>query len=300
MLIRAFVPAHITAFFVPVVSDDPVKSGSLGAGVNLDRGTTVFAGIETGTLRRHVHVAFNGEPAGRSEAVISYSVVERIVPKSFVGEIEVWQYFDFPSGYGFGNSAGGALGTALALGYEFGGTLLELGRIAHTEEVRNGGGLGDVIAQIAGGVEIRVRAGGPGIGVVDNILTDDLMVVAVYLAPLKTRSVLDSDVVRVIDREGREALKKLMLSPKVETMMKLARNFAERTGLMDDELRELARSIESVTSFKASMIMLGRGVFSFVRKKEIEKLRETLSDLDVPYAISNVYWGKPIVGTWNV
>ncbi|HDZ36678.1 MAG TPA: pantothenate kinase, partial [Thermococcus sp.] len=32
MLVRAFVPAHITAFFVPRFHDDPLKAGSLGAG----------------------------------------------------------------------------------------------------------------------------------------------------------------------------------------------------------------------------------------------------------------------------
>lgn len=299
-LVRAFVPAHITAFFVPVLDEDPLRSGSLGAGVNLTDGTTVFTSVEvTGWDESKIHVAFNGEPVSKDEAVISYSVAERLIPAEFKGEVEVWQYFDFPNGYGFGNSAGGALGTALTLGYLFGGTLLNVSRVAHAAEVENGGGLGDVIAQLAGGVEVRVTAGGPGVGVVDNILTHDLKVVSAYLGPIKTREVLDEDVLDDIKREGKVALEKLMHDPRVPVMMRVARRFAERTGLMDGELRSLALEMDRVLSIRTSMIMLGKGLFAFVRAKELPSLEALLKDLNVPYRVSGVYWGKPVVGTWK-
>ena len=89
MLIRTFVPAHITAFFVPVFNEDPLKAGSLGAGINLDKGTNVFASIERGTLERHIHVAFNGEPVKRENAAITYSVADELVPEEFTGEVEI-------------------------------------------------------------------------------------------------------------------------------------------------------------------------------------------------------------------
>ncbi|RLF77348.1 pantothenate kinase, partial [Thermococci archaeon] len=46
MLIRAFVPAHITAFFVPVFNENPLLAGSIGAGVNLEKGTNIFVTTE--------------------------------------------------------------------------------------------------------------------------------------------------------------------------------------------------------------------------------------------------------------
>ncbi|WP_258083592.1 pantoate kinase [Thermococcus thermotolerans] len=298
MLVRAFVPAHITAFFVPVFHDDPLKAGSLGAGVNLDKGVNVFASVEEGSLERHVHIAFNGEPVGKKRAVISYSVADELVPEDFRGEVEIWQYFDFPNGYGFGNSAGGALGTALALSYTFGGTWLRAAQTAHKYEVLNRGGLGDVIAQLAGGIEVRVKAGGPGIGVVDNLFFEGYKVLVVPLGRLSTREVLDGDVVRTIEREGKEALEKLLLEPRPERMMTLARGFAERTGLLSGELLELAGEIDRVLRNPSSMIMLGRGLFALLREDEVEKAISLVSDLDLPYDVTGIHEGRPVVGRW--
>jgi len=297
MLVRAFVPAHITAFFVPRFHHDPLQAGSLGAGVNLSKGTTVFLSVENG-LERHIHIAFNGEPVKREEAVISYSVAEELVPPYFEGEVEVWQYFDFPNGYGFGNSAGGALGTALVLSYRFGGTWLRAGQIAHRQEVLNKGGLGDVIAQLTGGIEVRVKPGAPGYGVVDNLFFEDFRVLVVPLGRLSTREVLDGDVIAAIEREGSAALERLFSDPRPERMMTLARAFAERTGLLVGELLELAREIDRVLSNPSSMIMLGRGLFALVRPSEIEGVKGLLSDLEVPFDIVEVHSGKPEVGRW--
>ncbi|ASJ08035.1 pantothenate kinase [Thermococcus siculi] len=298
MLIRSFVPAHITAFFVPRFNDDPLRAGSLGAGVNLSKGTTVFASVETGTLERHIHVAFNGEPVKKGEALITYSVAEELVPGGFLGEVEIWQYFDFPNGYGFGNSAGGALGTALSLSYAFGGTWLKAAQTAHRHEVLNKGGLGDVVAQLAGGIEVRVKAGGPGIGVVDNLFFEDYRVLVVPLGRLSTREVLDGDVVKAIEREGKLALESLLRDPRPERMMALARGFAENTGLLSGELLELARQLDRVLSNPSSMIMLGKGLFALVREKEIDNAKNLLADLDVPYDVAEVYDEKPKVGRW--
>ncbi|NJE76541.1 pantoate kinase [Thermococcus sp. ES12] len=298
MLVRAFVPAHITAFFVPVFHDDPLKAGSLGAGINLDKGTNVFASIETGTLERHIHIAFNGEPVKREEAIISYSVAERLVPNDFLGEVEIWQYFDFPNGHGFGNSAGGALGTALALSYAFGGTWLKASQLAHEAEVKHKGGLGDVIAQLSGGIEVRVRAGGPGVGVVDNLFFEDYRVLVVPLGRLSTREVLDGDVVDAIEREGKLALENLLKDPRPERMMALARGFAEKTGLLSGELLELARQLDKVISTPSSMIMLGRGLFALLREDEVENAINLLSDLDLPYDVTGIHEGRPKVGRW--
>jgi len=298
LLVRAFVPAHITAFFVPVFHDDPLKAGSLGAGINLDKGTNVFASIETGTLERHIHIAFNGEPVKGEEAIISYSVAERLVPNDFLGEVEIWQYFDFPNGHGFGNSAGGALGTALALSYAFGGTWLKASQLAHEAEVRYKGGLGDVIAQLTGGIDVRVKVGGPGIGVVDNLFFEDYRVLVVPLGRLPTREVLDGDVVNAVEREGKIALENLLKDPRPERMMILAREFAEKTGLLSGELLELARQLDRVLSNPSSMIMLGRGLFALVKESEVEKVKALLANLDVPYDVVKIYEGKPRVGRW--
>ncbi len=296
-LVRAFVPAHITAFFVPVIRDKPSESGSLGAGVNLDKGTTVFLSPDESS--HGIRVLFNGNPVNRSEAVISYAVAEEVTRNHEDRGFEVWQYFDFPNGYGFGNSAGGALGTALVTGYVSSRTLLDVARIAHRYEVIHRGGLGDVVAQLAGGVDIRTKAGEPGVAVVDNIITCGLYVVSIYLGPLKTKDVLDDDVLSSIKNKGKEALKRLLKFPSVPLMMELARGFSEDVGLLDGELASIANELDRVTSVRSSMIMLGRGVFSFVSYKELPAVERLLSDLDVQYDVSKVYCGRPLVEMWR-
>ncbi len=298
MLVRAFVPAHITAFFIPRFHENPDRAGSLGAGINLTKGTNVLVSIEENAMERHVHVAFNGEPVKREKAVISYSVAEGLIPEGFSGEVEIWQYFDFPNGHGFGNSAGGALGTALTLSYAFGGTLLSAARLAHRAEVAHGGGLGDVVGQLAGGIEVRVKAGGPGVGVVDNLFLEDYKVLVIPLGPIKTRDVLGGEVVERIEKEGRTALEKLMKEPRPERMMVLARRFAENSGLLDGELLELARSFDKVLSVPSSMIMLGRGLFALVKPTEEEKVLELARGLELPFDLTGIYDGRPKVGRW--
>ncbi|AAL81993.1 pantothenate kinase [Pyrococcus furiosus DSM 3638] len=297
MLIRAFVPAHITAFFVPIIRDNPQDSGSLGAGINLEKGTNVFLNIEEG-LERHIHVAFNGEPVKKEEAPITMHVANKIVPEDFVGEIEIWQYFDFPTGYGFGNSAGGALGSALVLGYKFGGTVLSLAKIAHEAEVVHKGGLGDVVAQLTGGIEIRIKEGGPGKAIVDNIINHEYKVLAIPIGELRTKEVLDDDVIRTIEKEGRISLQRLLQNPTPEVLMNEARRFAEATGLLSNDLLEIAREIDKVIFLPSSMIMLGKSIFALLRDEEEKKVKEVLKDLDLHYEICRVYWGKPLVERW--
>jgi len=297
MLVRAFVPGHITAFFVPKLHENPERAGSLGAGVNLAKGTNVLVSIEGETLERHVHVAFNGEPVKREDAVISYAVAEELVPEDFTGDVEIWQYFDFPNGHGFGNSAGGALGTALALSYTFGGTLLSAARLAHRAEVIHGGGLGDVVGQLAGGIEMRVKAGGPGIGVVDNLFFEDYKVIVVPLGPIKTREVLEGGMEERIATEGRRALERLMIEPRPERMMALARRFAEASGLLEGELLELAKELDRVLSAPSSMIMLGKGLFALVKPEEEEKVLRLVRELELPFDLTEIYSGRPSVGT---
>lgn len=300
MLIKVFVPAHITAFFIPKFHEDPLLAGSLGAGINLDKGTNIFVNIDEEGLERQMHIAFNGEPVKKDDAIISYSVANEMIPTEFVGEVEIWQYFDFPNGHGFGNSAGGALGTALSLAYAFKEkTFLQAAQIAHKYEVQYKGGLGDVIAQVHGGVEIRVKAGAPGIGVVDNILFEGYKVLAIPLGRLSTKEILDSEVVKLIEKEGMLALEEVLKQPRVEILMNAARRFSERTGLLSGDMLEIARELDRVLTLPSSMVMLGKSLFALLKENEIEKTKTMLEELSIEnYYISDIYNQKPKVERW--
>ena len=81
-------------------------------------------------------------------------------------------------------------------------------------------------------------------------------------------------------------------------MMVLAREFAEKTGLLSGELLELARELDGVLKNPSSMIMLGKGLFALVRESEVESTRALLGDLEVSYDIVEIYDGKPRVERW--
>ena len=55
MKITAFCPGHITGFFVPKKHhDDPLKSGSLGAGICVDKGAITTVTITEGKKKHRI------------------------------------------------------------------------------------------------------------------------------------------------------------------------------------------------------------------------------------------------------
>ncbi|WP_243669403.1 hypothetical protein [Vulcanisaeta sp. JCM 16161] len=95
-------------------------------------------------------------------------------------------------GIGYGLSAALTLGTALGAAVIKRTQLIKAAQIAHMIEVKLGTGLGDVIAEYyGGGLELRLKAGAPGIGVIDRIpYPQDLMVVTVDLGRYSTNDML--------------------------------------------------------------------------------------------------------------
>ncbi|MEA2103438.1 MAG: hypothetical protein U9P79_02190 [Candidatus Cloacimonadota bacterium] len=53
--------------------------------------------------------------------------------------------------------------------------------MAHTTEVEMKTGLGTVMGELKGGLEIRVGCGGPGLGTVENIPYDEKLKVMVLI-----------------------------------------------------------------------------------------------------------------------
>lgn len=157
--VEAFVPGHVTGFFTIDRNDaDPTKTGSRGAGLTLSEGVTVR--VSPADERA---VELNGDRAEMAAA-------ERVLRTLDVDAV-VHAETDLPLGAGFGVSGGVALGTALAANATFDRQLSEneLATVAHGAEVEAGTGLGDVVAQLRGGVPVRLEPGGPQHGRLDGI-----------------------------------------------------------------------------------------------------------------------------------
>jgi len=134
----------------------PLYTGSIGAGINL----SLY--LEASTQEKEPHIEFNGK-------IIKLCHYDYIVSKTGI-RMGIVAKAPFELGKGFGLSAALSLAISLLTAHHVNGyTLEKAARLAHEAEVMYSTGLGDVIAEYYGGLEIRVKPGPPGIGVVEKI-----------------------------------------------------------------------------------------------------------------------------------
>jgi pantoate kinase len=249
---KVWVPSHITGFFAAKRHQDPLKSGSIGCGLALALGATTAVEDSDET-----EIFLNGE---LSEAPVSRYVVDALARSP----VCVKTHLDMPFGSGFGASGAGALGCAYALNahFELGLFANQAASVAHVAEVANRTGLGDVIAQNAGGLVVRLEPGAPGLGCIDRIPVQPLDVNYVVRGPISTREVLsDQSVMKDINRAGEAALKDLLKRPTLQDFMRLSQRFTVQSGLASDWVLDAIEAVEAAGGM-ASMIMLGDAVFS--------------------------------------
>jgi pantoate kinase len=286
-LTRARCPGHITGFFEIVKKADARHTGSRGAGVCISKGveTSVTAIKNSKEKENECVIKINGEV---SPAPVTQSVVNQycsLLEDTYSLTIE--HFLEVPIGAGFGASGAGALSTAVALNTELG---LHLSRnkvatIAHIAEVENKTGLGDVIAQTFGGIEIRLEPGAPGIGRVDRIISvegsikpDNLVLLCVNRGPIETKAILSNAAqAERINLAGKNKVEELVKQATIEQLLRLSRKFMEESGLASEKLKDLLAYIDDLTrnGLPASVQALGKSVFAFVeRTKSAELLNE--------------------------
>jgi pantoate kinase len=203
-------------------------------------------------------ILLNGHP---SPAPVSRFVVDKLA----AGPVQVSTDLQMPFGSGFGASGAGALGAAYALNslFDLGLTADQAAAVAHEAEVRNRTGLGDVIAQNAGGLVVRLQPGAPGTGRIDRIPVPPLPISFVVKGPISTKAVLsDETVMRDVNRAGVAALKDLLKKPTFPNFMLLSRRFTVQSGLASDWALQTIEAVQAAGGL-ASMIMLGDAVFAW-------------------------------------
>lgn len=278
---RVFIPGHATCFFSPRFTDDPLTTGSLGAGFCTKLGTLVTLKSHpdaNNTIRAYFASSLRNLAPELVDAHVSRTAAELYLERSEIAAyVELHMDLDFPVGIGLGASACGALGTAMSLN-EIYSTLdaAEIHQLAHVAEIIHRTGLGDVIAQISGGFETRITAGAPGIGEVirhDGISTDVLIF---SHGPMSTSPVLKSQSFQSIAESlGKELLRQFLAEPSASQAAKLGRVFAEKTGLLTETVRESLEYAVKSGYPDGSMVLIGNTTFLFVDDSEIaaKKLR---------------------------
>ena len=269
-MIKAFCPGHVSCFFAPVITGDAVTTGSIGAGIRLDRGVTVT--IEGRGGNRRTRVTMDGE---NCHAKVTEHVAASLGPdKSFDIVIEN----ALPVSQGMGMSAAGAIALGLCITSLKGLDEHEAYKAAHIAEVENGGGLGDVAGILGGRQPIRVKAGIQPYGrTVDTGI--DMKLSLVTLGPkMDTRNILsDPAAMAKISRSGESCVDRYIERPSEKMLYELSSEFSRSVGLETKGVKHALSDLRG-NGYGASMCMLGNSIFTNAEEDEV---RDVLGDVRV-------------------
>jgi len=281
--VKAFSPSGISSFFeiCDKAEDgktlaDPLKIGARGGGFVTEKGVSTEV-ILIPAKRNKIQVEINGQPT--CQAKTTCTVVRKLLEKSDSAvKVMVKHQIEVPVGAGFGTSAAGALGTALALSkaLNLSHTYNELGKIAQVAEVQCKTGLGTVGPLMLGGCILTVEPGPPGTAVIDRIpLTSDHVIVAAVLGGIPTKSVLSSPEKRqAVNKIGRRTLEQILSDPSLGNFMHCCRDFAEKTGFMNDRLRRLVTLAEGAGAIGAAQNMVGDVIHAVTTSENAKRVAQ--------------------------
>lgn len=263
----AFCPGHITCFFHPVRTDDPVTTGSRGAGLRLSSGTRVVLEERTDGS---VKIVMDG---AECEAPISRSVLSSVCPGT---GFDVTIENDLPVGQGFGMSASGAIAVAAAACAFKGLDVSEAFRYAHVAEVAGGGGLGDVAAiSCRSHQPVRVKPGIPPHGeIIDTGVRFKKLTLAIIGNKLSTSSVINDPVMQQrMQSIGSDMVDDYVQSPCPGRLFAMSRYFSQSVGVESEGVKNALDLLSE--HGPAGMCMLGNSIFTTLSEDDV---REILGD----------------------
>ncbi len=244
--VRVKVPLHITGFWAPVYKRNPVETGSIGAGLNIQ--AYFDAVVEPGDCSLVLN-----------QRRVNVPVLDHVC--RLLGEkVKVYASTPLPLGAGYGLSAAIALTAAVGIAFIRGTSSIEEAIwAAHKAEVLELTGLGDVIAMYYGGFEARVEPGPPGIGFLVKLPYDPgLKIVTAALGTMDTRVMLKTYPYSLYQR-AREYLKLLIENPSLELFLDLAGRFTRRFfdyGRVDEILRGIGEGVVGYYVKKKALVVV--------------------------------------------
>jgi pantoate kinase len=280
---KSFSPAGISSFFeicdrtkngTPIKNLDEV--GARGGGFGLKKGvlTEVTASEEE---KSNVSIFINGKLA--TDAYTTKAVADAfLIETKKKYKIIIKHKVEIPIGSGFGTSAGGALTTGLALArvLDLNLTYNQIGKIAHKAEIECKTGLGTVGPLMIGGCVLTIEPGAPGVSVIDRIpLTKEHVIVSGVFKPIPTKQILSNEKKRnLVNLWGKKTLDKILLEPSIENFMNYSLNFAEKTGLITPQIKELVRLAKKAGAIGSAQNMVGEAMHSLTFQENTNKVVE--------------------------
>ena len=265
---KAFAPANISCIFKIYWHKNPRWMGSYGVGFTLNEGVIV----DVSKSKRN-EVVFNNNS-------INFPTVRGVINRLSEVKIRVHIKSRLPLGCGFGLSGASALATAYSINklLKLKKTKKELAVIAHTAEVENKTGLGDVVNQYYGGFFVKTEPS--SYFIVEKLEINNIDVYCKYFSKISTKSIItNKELKNDINKSASMALDKIENLIKdnensyLSDIIKISKEFAVNSGLLKDRKTiETIKKIEDKNG-NASMIMLGNAVFSDKPFKGSIKLR---------------------------
>lgn len=278
---KAFSPSGISSFFetcthhnngTPI--QDPLRRGAKGGGFALAKGvlTTVHA---TPSSLPEMTVTINDriEDARTTKTLVEGLLSQQ--PKSY--HIRIDHKIEVPIGAGFGTSAAGAFscGLAITAALNLPLTYNEIAQAAHIADIACNTGLGTVEGLAIGGLALVVKCGAIGYGVVDRIpVTPDLQIVTGVFKPIEKTSVLLSErKIHSINKIARKTMQQILSNPSPANFMASCKNFAFKSGLASDRVKNLIIRAEKAGAVGATQNMIGEAVHALTPPKHLDSVK---------------------------
>jgi len=280
-------PHHITGFWVPVRSGDPLTTGSLGAGV------LVEPGIYGRGLKIDCRVMVDG-------GCVEIKPARIIEEEAMLGNgIEVRS--SIPLGMGGAVSAFIALALSCeAIKNRLGScsvkeNLLEASRLAHKAEVLSLTGLGDVIAMVTGGgLVMRLKPGAPGYGEAIAIRDPELDRVFFTIASIERRITTPDMLSTMWDRiasAGMEAYREFQKDPGLEMFLEISNGFSRRVGFLSGDFgNAIDRSLDP-------LVRRGEVLGYYAKKSLLVIAHRKGAELEIPRSIGSLV--KKVLGIYK-
>jgi pantoate kinase len=232
----AFCPGHVTAlFYAPEPGESPEATGSRGAGVCVSLGARATVDTE---------VAYVTEIApmegSRLSPVITTALAPYLQRSPRPVSMRVGLELELPVGQGFGMSGAMTFAALMAAEAELGFAGGEVDALlvhAHAAEVEHRTGLGDVVAQARGGIDVRYRPGLPPVGKVAHFHQEGELLLAWGARSIHTKTVLsDASARQRLEAACLPGLEALEGEADLTWLLEAGRAFAEGAGLVSDEV----------------------------------------------------------------
>ena len=276
----AFAPAHITGVFqIQDAKPDSISMGSRGAGVSLTHGVTTRVRAVP-SHKEEYSIWINGVNA--DSACVSKWVACKF--QEFTKEryaIKIEHDVQVPIGSGFGTSGAAGLGLSLALNdaLNIGLTKIEAAQVAHEAEIFCGTGLGTVSGETFGGIDLRLREGAPGVGVIKQIkVNGENAITAQHFGDMSTERALKNLALRhKINSVSGKLIAALNNNRTLENFLRCSRWFSRTLGLMS---RRVERAVihASEHGYICTQAMFGDTVFTITKQNEVDEISRILAE----------------------